>query len=189
MPGVPSCVIEPIWDQFRALLPERVVTHPLGCHRPRIADRIVFDKLVQILVLGAAYERIADSTCSATTLRDRRDEWIEADLFTQLAQLCLEAYDRIVGLDLAEAGAVASVGTVGDSYDNAMAEALNSIFKAELVRNKGPWYGIDDLEIATAEYIDWYNHRRLHGELNLVPPVEHEANNHHTTAPVSLTSG
>jgi len=75
---------------------------------------------------------------------------------------------------LAEAGAVASVGSTGDSYDNALAEAFNSLFKAELVRNKGPWKGIDDLEIATAEYIDWFNHRRLHGEIGLVPPAELE---------------
>nr|WP_236828884.1 MULTISPECIES: IS3 family transposase [unclassified Blastococcus] len=75
---------------------------------------------------------------------------------------------------LAEAGAVASVGSTGDSYDNALAEAFNSLFKAELVRNKGPWKSIDDLEIAVAEYIDWFNHRRLHGELGLVPPAEHE---------------
>jgi transposase len=95
-------VIEPIWDQFRALLPERVVTHPLGCHRPRIADRIVFDKLVLVLVSALGYERVADTTCSATTLRDRRDEWISAGLFQQLEQLCLEAYDRITGLDLAD---------------------------------------------------------------------------------------
>ena len=79
---------------------------------------------------------------------------------------------------LAEADVVASVGSVGDSYDNAMAEAFNSLFKAELVRNKGPWQGLDDLEIAVAEYIDWYNHRRLHGELGLVPPVEYEALQH-----------
>jgi putative transposase len=75
---------------------------------------------------------------------------------------------------LAEAGAVASVGSRGDSFDNAMAEAFNSIFKAELVRNKGPWQGIGDLEPAVAAYVDWYNQRRLHGELGLVPPVEHE---------------
>ena len=75
---------------------------------------------------------------------------------------------------LAEAGAVASVGSTGDSYDNALAEAFNSLFKAELVRNKGPWKGIDDLEIAVAEYIDWFNHRRLHGEIGLIPPAEHE---------------
>lgn len=100
MPALPSSVIEPLWDQFAALLPERVVTHPLGCHRPRIPDRVVFDKLVQTLVLGASNERVADTTCSATTIRDRRDEWIEAGVFAQLEQLCLEAYDRIVGLDL-----------------------------------------------------------------------------------------
>jgi putative transposase len=75
---------------------------------------------------------------------------------------------------LAEAGAVASVGSTGDSYDNALAEAFNSLFKAELVRNRGPWKSIDDLEIAVAEYIDWFNHRRLHGEIGLIPPAELE---------------
>ncbi|GIG41216.1 putative transposase for insertion sequence element IS986/IS6110 [Cellulomonas phragmiteti] len=94
---------------------------------------------------------------------------------------------------LAEAGAVASVGSTGDSYDNALAEAFNSLFKAELVRNKGPWKNIDDLEIAVAEYIDWFNHRRLHGEIGLIPPVEHEDNyyrHHHapTTVEASLPS-
>lgn len=100
MPALPSSVIDPLWDQFAALLPEREVVHPLGCHRRRIPDRVVFDKLIQTVVLGAAYERIADSSCSATTIRDRRDEWIEAGVFKRLEQICLEAYDRIVGLDL-----------------------------------------------------------------------------------------
>ena len=75
---------------------------------------------------------------------------------------------------LANAGAVASVGSTGDSYDNALAEALNSLFKAELIRNKGPWRSIDDLEIAVAEYIDWFNYRRLHGEIGTIPAVEYE---------------
>jgi putative transposase len=87
---------------------------------------------------------------------------------------------------LYEADAVASVGSKGDSYDNAMAEALNSLYKAELVRNKGPWRGIDDLEIATVEYIDWYNNRRLHSELGHVPPAEYEAL-HTMTHPVTAT--
>ncbi|GII81840.1 hypothetical protein Sru01_68220 [Sphaerisporangium rufum] len=90
---------------------------------------------------------------------------------------------------LAEAGAVASVGSKGDSYDNALAEAFNSLFKAELIRDKGPWRGIDDVEIAVAEYIDWYNHRRLHGEPGLIPPVEHETNHQHPTPPLRTTSG
>jgi putative transposase len=82
---------------------------------------------------------------------------------------------------LAEAEAVASVGSRGDSYDNAMAEALNSLFKAECIRNpamrpKGGWKNVTDVEIAVAEYADWYNHRRLHGEIGLVPPAEFETN-------------
>lgn len=82
---------------------------------------------------------------------------------------------------LAEAEAVASVGAKGDSYDNAMAEALNSLFKAECIRNpvmrpKGGWKSVGDVEIAVAEYVDWFNHRRLHGEIGLVPPAEFEAN-------------
>jgi putative transposase len=89
---------------------------------------------------------------------------------------------------LAEAGAVASVGSTGDSYDNALAEAFNSLFKAELVRNKGPWKNIEDLEIAVAEYIDWFNHRRLHGEIGLIPPIEHE-DNHYRQNPAPVTAG
>ncbi|MGE9809531.1 IS3 family transposase [Janibacter sp. G1551] len=82
---------------------------------------------------------------------------------------------------LAEAEAVASVGSRGDSYDNAMAEALNSLFKAECIRNpvmrpKGGWKNVSDVEIAVAEYVDWFNHRRLHGEIGLVPPAEFEVN-------------
>lgn len=85
---------------------------------------------------------------------------------------------------LAEAGAVASVGSTGDSYDNALAEAFNPLFKAELVRNKGPWRSIDDLETAVAEDIDWFNHRRLHGEIGLLPPIEFE-DNHYRHNPAS----
>lgn len=88
---------------------------------------------------------------------------------------------------LAECDAVASVGSKGDSYDNAMAEALNSLYKAELIRNRGPWTGINDVEIATAEYIDWFNNRRLHGEIGHVPPAELEATYRATTRELSLT--
>ena len=83
-----------------ALLPEREVNHPLGCHRPRIPDRVVFEKLVQVLVFGCAYHRIADESCSATTLRDRRDEWIELGVIDALREAVLEAYDRSIGLEL-----------------------------------------------------------------------------------------
>jgi transposase len=101
VPALPSWLTDPLWDQFAALLPDRGEfdpTHPLGCHRRRIADRIVFDKLLQVLRFGCSYQGIADSTCSATTIRDRRDEWIDLGVFAQLKQIALDAYDRIVGL-------------------------------------------------------------------------------------------
>src|SRR5919112_3473193 len=102
VPAIPPYIIEPIWEQFSALLPEREVHHPLGCHRPRVPDRVVFNKLVQVLVFGCAYRRIADDSCSATTLRERRDEWIACGVIEKLRQIALEAYDRMIGLQLAE---------------------------------------------------------------------------------------
>lgn len=102
VPALPACIIEPIWDQFCALLPARTAVHPLGCHRPRIPDRVVFDKLVHVLVFGCAYQRIADDACSATTLRRRRDEWIAAGVMDALHTLALVGYDRMIGLELAD---------------------------------------------------------------------------------------
>jgi len=102
VPALPPYIIEPIWEQFEALLPEREVEHPLGCHRPRITDRVVFEKLVQVLVFGCAYGKVADATCSATTLRDRRDEWIGLGVIERLRQMALSAYDRAVGLELSD---------------------------------------------------------------------------------------
>ena len=102
MPALPPYIIEPIWEQFDALLPEREVNHPLGCHRSRIPDRVLFDKLVQVLVFGCAYRRIAEEECSATTLRDRREEWIAYGVIETLRGIALEAYDRFIGLELAD---------------------------------------------------------------------------------------
>jgi transposase len=79
LPAIRPFIREPLWDQFAALLPQPQATHPLGCHRPRIPDQAVFDKLLQVLVFGCDYRRIADATCSATTIR-RRDEWAAARL-------------------------------------------------------------------------------------------------------------
>jgi transposase len=102
VPALPPYLIEPIWQQFAALLPEREVNHPLGCHRPRIPDRVVFEKLVEVLVFGCAYHRIADELCSATTLRDRRDEWIKIGAMASLREIVLESYDRYIGLELSD---------------------------------------------------------------------------------------
>lgn len=89
---------------------------------------------------------------------------------------------------LAEAGVVASVGSRGDSYDNALAESFNGLYKAELIRHRGPWSGLDDVEYATLEYVDWFNRRRLHGELGMIPPAEFEEIYYHQTGPAPLAA-
>jgi putative transposase len=76
---------------------------------------------------------------------------------------------------LAEAGAVTSVGSRGDSFDNALAETIIGLYKTELVRRRGPWKGIDEVEYATLEWVDWLNHRRLLEPIGYVPPAEFEA--------------
>jgi len=102
VPALQPYIIEPIWEQFEALLPERRTNHPLGCHRGRIPDRVVFGKLVEMLVFGCAYWRISDESCSESTLRRRRDEWIGLGLMETLREISLEAYDRLIGLELAD---------------------------------------------------------------------------------------
>jgi len=102
VPALPPYLIEPIWQQFSALLPEHETDHPLGCHRSRIPERVVFEKLVQVLVFGCAYERIAEEGCSESTLRRRRDEWIGLGVMERLREICLDAYDRLIGLELSE---------------------------------------------------------------------------------------
>ena len=89
---------------------------------------------------------------------------------------------------LAEAGVVASVGSRGDSYDNALAESFNGLYKTEVIRKRGPWRGLDDVEYATLEYVDWFNHRRLHGELGMIPPAEIEAIYYDQLAPALLAA-
>ena len=76
---------------------------------------------------------------------------------------------------LLEAGIEPSVGSVGDSYDNAEAETIIGLYKTEVIRRKGPWRGLDDVEYATLEWVDWFNHRRLLEPIGYVPPAEFEA--------------
>jgi putative transposase len=75
---------------------------------------------------------------------------------------------------LAEAGAVRSVGSRGDGYDNALAETVNGLYKTELIRRRGPWRSLEQVELATAEWVDWWNHRRPHGAVGAVPPASYE---------------
>lgn len=74
-----------------------------------------------------------------------------------------------------ELGATPSTGTVGDSFDNAMAEAVNGLYKTELIRRSGPWRTVEQVELATLEYVWWWNNQRLHGELDMRTPAEVEA--------------
>ena len=76
---------------------------------------------------------------------------------------------------LAEMGIAPSVGSVGDSYDNALAETIHGLYKAEVIRPKGPWRSLEDVEFATLEWVDWFNHRRLLEPIGYVPPAEFEA--------------
>ena len=76
---------------------------------------------------------------------------------------------------LAAAGVSASVGTVGDAYDNALAESVIGLFKTELIKPRGPWHTAEQVEIATLEYVDWFNHRRLYEACGDIPPAELEA--------------
>jgi transposase InsO family protein len=76
---------------------------------------------------------------------------------------------------LAAAGLERSVGSVGDSYDNALAETVNGLYKTEVIRRRGPWRNIDAVEYATLEWVDWWNNRRLLEPIGYVPPVEYEA--------------
>ncbi len=96
--------------------------------------------------------------------------------------LCIRYSERLDENDI-----VASVGSRGDSYDNTMAEAFNSLYKWELIYRQGPWHGLDDVEYATLGYIDWFDHRRLHGEItddaSYVTPAEFEAGYYRQSTP------
>ena len=92
------------------------------------------------------------------------------------------------GERLAELGAVPSIGSVGDSFDNALAETVNGLYKAELIYGprQGPWRSVEAVELATLQWVHWYNHTRLHGYLDDVPPVEYEATYAVTTTDQAL---
>jgi transposase len=108
VPVLPVCLVDPLWEQFAVLLPVRPVvapSHPLGCHRRRIPERVVFDHVLAALVHGSGYERIATAGCSDRTIRRRLREWAAAGLAEQLHTLALQAYDKMIGLELDELAA------------------------------------------------------------------------------------
>ena len=81
---------------------------------------------------------------------------------------------------------VASVGSKGDSYDNALAESFNGLYKTELIHRKGPWRNVEHVEWATLNYVDWFNNRRIHESLDYVPPVEFEEHYYDSNVSESL---
>jgi len=83
--------------------------------------------------------------------------------------VCLKYTER-----LAAAGIESSVGSVGDSYDNALAETINGLYKTELIHRRGPWRSFESVEFATLEWVDWFNHRRLMGPIGNISPAEAE---------------
>ena len=86
---------------------------------------------------------------------------------------------------LAEIGATPSIGSVADSYDNALAETINGLYKTELIRRRGPWRDVDQVELATLNWVHWFNNDRLHGELGYIPPAEFEQAHYAQPAAVS----
>ena len=105
-------VMDAMWAAAEPLLPRRDDEHPLGCHNPRIADRVCFEGIVIRLVTGCSWvtaERLLGHAVSDTTLRARRDEWVTAGVFDALAAEALGAYDRVVGLDLSDASVDGSI--------------------------------------------------------------------------------
>ena len=98
-------VADAVWAGIEALIPPRVDTHPLGCHRPRAEDRDCFEVMLVRLVTGCSWEdaeRLCGHKVSDTTVRARRDEWQAAGIFDRIADQAIEGYDRIVGLDFSE---------------------------------------------------------------------------------------
>lgn len=88
---------------------------------------------------------------------------------------------------LVEAGIEASVGSKGGSYDNALAESFNGLYNTELIYHEGPWKGVEDVEWATLTYVDWFNHKRLHGEIGMVTPAMFEAGHYDRQEPEEET--
>jgi transposase InsO family protein len=89
---------------------------------------------------------------------------------------------------LAEAGAQPSVGSVGDSYDNALAETIIGLFKTEIIHRRGPWRNLEAVEYATLEWVDWFNHRRLLEPIGNIPPAELEATYHQSTSQLPMAA-
>jgi hypothetical protein len=105
VPALPSSLLEPVWVEFAALIgnrPEFSPSHPWGCHRRRIPDRVVFEHIIDALVHGSGYERVATAQCSDRTIRRRLLAWAQAGIGEKLHAIALAAYDKVIGLQLGD---------------------------------------------------------------------------------------
>jgi putative transposase len=164
--------------QFRAPAPNRLWVADLTSvktHRGWVSVAFIIDVLSRFIVGWQASRSLrTDLALDALEMalwrrRARRLDGLVHHSDRGSQYLAVRYSDR-----LAEAGVVASVGSKGDSYDNALAESFHGLYKAELIHHAGPWRGLEDVEYATLEYVDWFNQRRLHGELGMIPPAEFE---------------
>jgi hypothetical protein len=108
VPALPSSLLEPVWGESAALLPARSAvdpSHPLGCHRRRVPDRVVFERVLDALVHGSGYERVATAACSDRTLRRRLKEWAGWGVAAALPAICLVAFAQMIGLRLGDISA------------------------------------------------------------------------------------
>ncbi len=129
--------------------------------------------------VGFAYVAFITDVFSRKIVGWRVSNSLRSDLALDALEQALHARSDLEGLvhhsdRLAEAGIAPSVGSVGDSYDNALAETINGLFKTEIIHPNGPWRSLEEVEFATLEWVDWFNHRRLLGPIGDIPPVEFE---------------
>jgi len=143
----------------------------IDCFSRRVIGWAMADHLRTELPLTALHMALARRNPSGTLIH-HSDRGVQ--------YLAIRYTERV-----AEAGAVTSVGSRGDSYDNALAESFNGLYKAELIHQRA-WRGLDDVEFETLEYVNWFNHRRLHGEIGMIPPAEFEASHYHQSTPVAV---
>lgn len=120
MPAIPSSLLEPVWVEFAALFDERPEfspSHPWGCHRRRVPDRVVFEHVIDALVHGSGYERVATAGCLDRTIRRRLASWAHAGLGEKIHAAAVAAYDKMIGLELRDVsvdGAITKAPCGGD---------------------------------------------------------------------------